>query len=78
MFDVRTSARGTGVALDVFRRIVFTAGFGPEIAAAMDDKDLFRRRSRGKNALVLMKYSQEGSSTVLAAEDRRVDCTLRL
>lgn len=78
MFDVRASARGTSVAWDVFERMVFTAGFGAGITAAMDDEEPFRRRSRGEDAFVLLKYGQEGDGTVLNANDRRVNCTLRL
>jgi hypothetical protein len=77
MLDVRASARGHDVAFDVFERMIFTARFGAEIVAVMQDKTL-PPWPDGKPALVLMQYSLEGNSAALSAEDRRADSTLRL
>jgi hypothetical protein len=80
MLDVRASARGGDVALGAFEHIAFTAQFGDGITAAMDDEDPFRWGPQGRDALALnlMRYGQEGNSTVLSAGNHRADCTFRL
>jgi hypothetical protein len=76
MLEVRASARGHDAASGVFERIMFTAQFGAGTTAVMHDKTAPRWLPGGKAAL--MQYGEEGNTTVLSAEDRRVDCTLRL
>ncbi len=80
MLDVRATARGSDAVPGVFERTAFTAQFGAGIIAAMDDKDPYRWRLPGRDALALtlVQYGLEGDFTVSSAEDRRADCTLRL